>query len=61
MGNWKKILTHAFFYQIWKIFKSNFFKERLQTTDSVYEVFSSNFLHAFQKHLELFEKDLFFK
>ena len=26
-------------------------------TDSVYEAFSSDFLHAFQKHLELFEKE----
>ena len=37
------------------------FKEHLRTTDSGYEVFSSNFLHVFQKHLELFQKDLFLK
>ena len=37
-----------------------FYKEYLWMADSGYEVFSSIFfLHIFQKHLELFEKDLF--
>ena len=56
----KKIPTHLFSYKIWEIFKSIFFKKHLVMTYSGYEVFSNNFIHAFQKHLELIEKDFFF-
>ena len=42
-------------------FPKIFLKEHLRAADPEYEVFSSSFLHAFPKHLELFEKDLFLK
>ena len=55
----KEVAAHVFSYKIYEIFKNIFFKEHLRTTGSGYEVFSRNFLHIFQKHLELFEKDFF--
>ena len=39
----KEIAADELFYKICEIFKNIFFKEHLRTTDSGYDVFSSNF------------------